>query len=218
MFMSAIRIFVLCIIPLLCACPGKTSPHLPIDQTGPVDVEPVEENIGKAGGLTDEAKKRIQQAQEELRRAKKEAEDAKKLVEEMKKNNSPFAERIETLTKVYEERIAAVQKQLDETGVILDEQKQALEKAKEDLNKAKQQSLASENEKKLLRSANKSLVTSFNQEKKRADSMEKYKDKYYKLLKYRWIVWGIGAWLVIKFLGSMGAWSPQGRVARFLVG
>jgi len=47
---------------------------------------------------------------------------------------------------------------------------------------------------------------------------EKYEKKYLALTKYRWAILGIFIWLGIKILGSMGAWSPQGRIAKLFIG
>jgi hypothetical protein len=47
---------------------------------------------------------------------------------------------------------------------------------------------------------------------------DRYRVKYESLKKYRWAVIIISGWIIVKFLGSIGAWSPHGRLARFLIG
>ena len=47
---------------------------------------------------------------------------------------------------------------------------------------------------------------------------EKYRQRYESLKKYRWAIVGMALWCVIKGFGALGAWSPRGRVTRFLVG
>tara|TARA_R110002153_G_scaffold45929_5_gene129406 strand:- start:1294 stop:2022 length:729 start_codon:yes stop_codon:yes gene_type:complete len=53
---------------------------------------------------------------------------------------------------------------------------------------------------------------------KALEKEQKLKIKIEKQKKYVWLVWSFGVWTLVKLLGTIGMWSPQGRVAKFLVG
>lgn len=69
-----------------------------------------------------------------------------------------------------------------------------------------------------LAEAHKAAALSAKQVEKLKRESEKYRLRYEALKKYRWAVLIISGWIVIKFLGSIGAWSAHGRIARFLIG
>ena len=53
---------------------------------------------------------------------------------------------------------------------------------------------------------------------KALEKEQKLKIKIEKQKKYVWLVWSFVVWTLVKLLGTIGMWSPQGRVAKFLVG
>ena len=129
----------------------------------------------------------------------------------MKRKKSEFAENIETLRLIYVQHIAVIEKELRTTSSTIKKQIVALREAEKELERAKVQIANGEKEKAALRESNTILA-------KDLEEYQAYKDKYHALTKYKWIVWGLGAWILVKFLGGLGAWSPQGRIAKALIG
>jgi hypothetical protein len=217
--MSVKRLIICVFITTIISC-SQNDPNviIPIPKTPAVDVTQVGDSVKEAENLSISAKDKVAAAQAEVERARQEVEAAKKTVRDMRATNSPYADRVEEFRRQLSSTVEAISKWLGEGRVVLDSQIVTLRRAELELAKAKSASLASEKEKETLRSATTQLEVALVQEKKRADSNEKYKEKYHKLTKYKWIVWGLGAWIVIKFLGGLGAWSPQGKIAKALIG
>ena len=216
----SVRLLVLCVfITTIISC-SQNDPNVivPVPPTPAVDVTKVGDSVKEAEDLSILAKDKIAAAQAEVERARQEVEDAKKTVRDMRAANSPYADRVEEFRRQLSSAAEAISRWLGEGRVVLDSQIVALRRAELELEKAKSASVASEKEKETLRSATTQLEVALVQEKKRADNNEKYKEKYHKLTKYRWIVWGLGAWILIKFLGGLGAWTPQGRIAKAFIG
>ena len=90
----------------------------------------------------------------------------------------------------------------------LDKQQESLRLAKLQIDIASKASEAKELEVKMLHQAN---------AKWRAEA-EEYKIKYERLKKYKWAVVCICGWLLLKIVGSLGAWTPQGRIIKGLIG
>ena len=216
-----INSLVLCIlIGISVSCVDKKPPKviIPIDKTPAVSVIKVGENVTQGKLLSIAAKNKVISAQAEVERARQEVRSAKALVAEMKSTNSQYAVRVEEFRKKLCVAVETIAKWLKDTGDVLDSQMISLRRAELELEKAKNASIASEKEKRDLRLATNHLQVALVNEKKRADENEQYKDKYHKLTKYKWIVWGLGAWILIKFIGGLGAWSPQGKIAKALIG
>jgi len=144
-------------------------------------------------------------------KAKIHAKEIESLVSVMRRKKSEFAENIENLRQIYVQHITVLDRELRITGNALRKQIIALKNTEAELLKAKAQIAEQERHKAAIISHNKSLS-------KKLKNAEGYKDKYHKLQKYKWIVWGLGAWILVKFLGGLGAWSPQGRIAKALIG
>ena len=128
-----------------------------------------------------------------------------------RERRSEFAENIETLRQIYVQHIVVIERELRATSSTIKKQIVALREAEKELERAKVQIANGEKEKAALRESNTILA-------KDLEEYQAYKDKYHALTKYKWIVWGLGAWILVKFLGGLGAWSPQGRIARALIG
>lgn len=176
-----------------------------------VDVIKAEEDVMSATGFAFTAQQSVTNAQAEIVKAKIYAKEIESLVAAMIRKKSEFAENVETLRQIYVQHISVIESELSNTSAIIKRQIIALNQASKEIEKAKQQSIASENEKIALRESNKVLAADL-------EKYQAYKDKYHKLTKYKWIVWGLGGWILVKFLGGLGAWSPQGRIAKALIG
>jgi len=205
-----------------CSCgqndPSHKKHKTTIVVTKPINVDPAADYVKQSIFHNKQATSYVKSATIEVQKAKQRSIEADSLIEDLKEINSAYVPAISNVNDHYKTHINIVEGQLNNTGVVLKQQLVALKSAELELVKAKEQSIASENEKTALRAEKVALeesLLSMQDELKRASE---YKDKYYKLLKYKWIVWGIGVWMLVKFLGSMGAWSPQGRAAKFLIG
>lgn len=179
-----------------------------VNPTPVVDVKPVIRYVNVAQGYSTQAKNELAKARATAAEAQREAQAANALVEEMTNNHSPYADQVGLLRKGYEDKITKLQEQISETDIILDRLWQTLDDTQNQLEIAKAASQANEDEKNALRA----------QLMKSQEQAAKYKLKYEALKKYRWAIIGMGAWLLIKLLGSLGAWTPQGRLARTLIG
>jgi hypothetical protein len=101
----------------------------------------------------------------------------------------------------YAGRIELLQRLIADTDKVLEAQSAELDLTKRDLALAQEAAQASAEEKAFYR-----------------DEADKWRGKYLSGTKYRWIVFGRVAWIVVKFFVRMGAWTPQGRFFKFLVG
>lgn len=212
-----IRILILCIIAInTLSCELKRKPVIPAPITPAVDVRVVDMDVKKVKKQSAEAKGKVDIAQVTVCHARQDIVESRDLVEVMRKAGSPFADSVEILINKYDAAVEAVAEQLRSIGRVLDSQMVTLRHAESELTRAKRASLESEKEKAMLRESNATLVVDIAKEKEEAD---KYKDKYHNLTKYKWIVWGLGAWIVLKFMSGLGlGFSPQGRIAKALIG
>ena len=213
------------------SCKKKPRPHvIPAPpKTEAVNISKAKANVTSAKGHSVQARVSVDIAQAEIKKARERIREIDVLISDLQQTNPSYALRLVELKQKVIEHINVLETELRKTGGVLSAQLEALRLAELELVKAQQQSIASENEKLALREANKRLnETIANVEadlanaqadiKKANEETNKYRDKYHKLTKYRWIVWGLGAWILVKFLGGLGAWSPQGRIARALIG
>lgn len=182
-----------------------------IPHTDKADVNKASDDVMAATGFAFTAQQSVSNAQAEIVKAKIYAKEIESLVATMKRKKSEFAENIETLRQIYVQHIAVIEKELRTTSSTIKKQIVALREAEKELERAKVQIANGEKEKAALRESNTILA-------KDLEKYQAYKDKYHALTKYKWIVWGLGAWILVKFLGGLGAWSPQGRIARALIG
>ena len=182
-----------------------------IPHTDKADVQKAGEDVMAATGFAFTAQQSISNAQAEIIKAKIYAKEIETLVSIMKRKKSEFTDNIETLRQVYVQHINVIEEELLTTSSTIKKQLIALKDAEKELERAKVQIANGEKEKDALRESNAILA-------KDLEKYQAYKDKYHKLTKYKWIVWGLGAWILVKFLGGLGAWSPQGRIARALIG
>ena len=182
-----------------------------IAHTDKADVQKAGEDVMAATGFAFTAQQSVSNAQAEIVKAKIYAKEIETLVSLMKRKKSEFADNIETLRQVYVQHITVIEKELLTTSSTIKKQILALKDAEKELERAKVQIANGEKEKAALRESNTILA-------KDLEKYQAYKDKYHKLTKYKWIVWGLGAWILVKFLGGLGAWSPQGRIAKALIG
>ena len=194
-----------------CVC---NSPHVdpnakPIGYR--VNVDDALDQLDELTNISTYAQELIRQALLQTVYAEKQAIEAKELVEKMKKQGSPHSGEVEELRKNYKTNTDILQRKLNEVQDTLTKQQQQFVKLNVELETARKASELSENEKKILEAQNLEL-------NKLLKDSQKYKEKYEKLTKYKWIVWGIAGWLIIKFMGSLGAWSPQGRIGKMLIG
>jgi len=178
---------------------------------GAIDIGGATESLGAATGFSFTAQQAVTTAQAEIVKAKIHAKEIESLVEVMRRKKSEFAENIENLRQIYVQHIVVLDRELTITGIALRKQLVALKNTEAELIKAKAQIAAQEQHKAAMLAHNASLS-------KKLKEAEGYKDKYHKLTKYKWIVWGLGGWILVKFLGGLGAWSPQGRIAKALIG
>ena len=178
---------------------------------GEINIDGAVSNLDSATGFSFTAQQSVTTAQAEIVKAKIHAKEIESLVSVMRRKKSEFAENIENLRQIYVQHITVLDRELRITGNALRKQIIALKNTEAELLKAKAQIAEQERHKAAIISHNKSLS-------KKLKDAEGYKDKYHKLQKYKWIVWGLGAWILVKFLGGLGAWSPQGRIAKALIG
>ena len=178
---------------------------------GKVDIDGAKQGLIAATGFSFTAQQAVTTAQAEIVKAKIHAKEIESLVELMRRKKSEFAESIESLRQIYVQHIVVLDRELTITGIALRKQLVALKNTEAELIKAKAQIAEQERHKAAMIAHNASLS-------KKLKEAEGYKDKYHKLTKYKWIVWGLGGWILVKFLGGLGAWSPQGRIAKALIG
>ena len=135
----------------------------------------------------------------------------------------------EALRVEMEEELLLAKQNAAESKAKLLKANESIEKLKDEVKKQELISQAKEQEIKTLRDRDELAVKIIKEKDKTIDDKnkevkkakaaeEKAKLKAESRKKYMWIVWGLGFWLLIKALGSLGAWSPQGRVAKLLVG
>ena len=204
-----------------CSCNTSSRSTTPVSRvvtTTPVNVDTANQNVTSAKGYNIQATKKVEDAQDVVMQVKQSSIEADAIIEDMRKTESPYTVDLVNLKQKYEAHISILETRLKETREILKRQLSALSAATSQLVRAREQSIASENEKKILRANNDALNTTLTEVEKDLEKAEEYRDKYHKLTKYRWIVWGLGIWILLKFLGALGAWSPQGRIARALIG
>ena len=194
-----------------CGCNNPNDKRGKIQGSDKVDVKNAGVSVSEAAGFSFTAQRSVTTAQAEIVKAKVHAKEIAFLVEKMREKKSQFAEAIENLRKIYVQHITVIGRELTITNLALKNQSLALSKADKEIEKANQQSIASENEKIALRDSNRILAADL-------EKYQAYKDKYHALTKYKWIVWGLGGWILVKFLGGLGMWSPQGRIAKALIG
>lgn len=192
---------------LSCTRPGS---HV-IQHTAKVDVNPIAIDVGKATGFAFTAQKEVSDAQAQIIKAKIHLKETEALIADMKRNKSRYTQQIITLKDIFTSHVNKVEVHLIKTGKVLICQIAALKRAERELAVARERISTLEGERDSLRSANTKALSEL-------EKAEKYKEKYHKLQKYKWIVWGLGAWIIVKFLGGLGAWSPQGRIAKALIG
>ena len=201
-------VFLLCVVS--CA-QREGGGEIPAGEDGRGDVKNAAGHVGNATGFSFTAQKEVTDAQAQIVRAKLHLAETEVLVEDMRRNKSRYVSHLTNLKEIFTEHINVIERHLIKTGSVLRSQIVSLNKASKDLEVARAKLTSSEKERKALRNDNVKL-------KDELTKAEKYKEKYHKLQKYKWIVWGLGAWILIKFLGGLGAWSPQGRIAKALIG
>ena len=209
--MSIYRVTLCMFLICVASCSQNDTGDDVIPESDVVTVDRVAVNLGKVACFNFTAQKEVGGAQAQIVKAKVHLAETESLIEDMKRNKSRYTAHITNLKDVFTKHVDIIEIHLIKTGAVLKSQIAALNQASKDLEVAKAKLAASEEEKKALRENNANL-------KKSLKDAEGYKDKYYNLLKYRWIVWGLGAWVLVKFLGGLGAWSPQGRIAKALIG
>jgi len=191
-------IFLLTSCTMFCPKPGEVKPVL----------KPVIKTVYIAGELNKDALAELEKARRIAEAAEQEVAAGRELAELMKKAGSPFAPNVSTFVSVYGNQILELKSQIATTDLILKEQGIGLAVAAQQLQKAKADIAASELQKANLKAA---VVAA-------EKDAEKYRSKYESLKKYRYIIIGISIWLLLKIIGSLGAWTPQGRIARTLIG
>lgn len=176
-----------------------------------INIDKVEEDLTKSTNFNFTAQREVSEAQARIIQAKIHLKETEDLIAEMRKNKSRYAEHISNLKGIFAGHVSAIERHLVKTGKVLKDQIASLKDAEQKLKAetAKVKRLETERDALLVKNTN------LNSDLKKA---EVYKEKYYKLTKYKWIVWGLGVWILVKFLGGLGAWSPQGRIARALIG
>jgi len=205
---------------LSCSCetPTKKRHKSSIPITKPVKIDEASKGVIASIKQNQQATEHVDIARSEIKHAKETAQETNELIHTMSELQYEKLPRLIELKEKFDGHIVIAESQLISTGRVLTRQLLELRKTEIELVRAKEQSIASENEKVALRQEKESLektVSAIDEELKKA---EVYKEKYHKLTKYKWIVWGLGAWILIKFLGGLGAWSPQGRIAKALIG
>ena len=208
----------LCIIVplLLCACPQQNGSKGVVDdglgkKTDKVETKNIKKGINDASNFAFSAQKEVDSAKKQIDEAKKHLKETENLLVEMRNNKSRYIEQVTSLKTILGSHFNSVEIHLTKTSDILKKQITALNKAETNLATTAERVIALENERDRLR-------TTIAHTQKELEEIKEFKEKYHKLQKYKWIVWGLGAWIVVKFLGGLGAWSPQGRVARALIG
>jgi hypothetical protein len=208
---NLLRLIAVSIILTATSCNISSSRKEVIPHTDKANVQKAGEDVMAATSFAFTAQQSVSNAQAEIIKAKIYAKEIESLVATMKRKKSEFTDNIETLRQIYVQHITVIEKELRATSSTIKKQIIALKEAEKELEKAKVQIANGEKEKAALRESNAILA-------KDLEKYQAYKDKYHKLTKYKWIVWGLGAWILVKFLGGLGAWSPQGRIARALIG
>lgn len=184
----------LLILPLLLvSCSG-------VVQTQAVNLTPVSRTVSTVNGYSKEARHELAHAKAEIEAARDEAAKASVLVGEMMDAGSEFALEVADMRNSYERRLDSLAQHINKTDAILVKQRASLDLAEFEIQELQALSYQNEKEKEKLR-----------------QERDKFKIKYEGLKKYRFIIMGIGGWLLIKLLGGMGAWSPQGRIAKLLL-
>ena len=169
-------------------------------QTQAVNLKPVSKTVSAVNGYSKEARHELAHAKEEIDVARKEVAKSAVLIKEMQDAGSEFAVEVSTMRNDYESRLESLAKHINATDAILIEMRANLDLAEYELKELQALSYQNEVEKMGLRK-----------------ERDEFKTKYEGLKKYRFIIIGIGGWLLIKLLGGMGAWSPQGRIAQLLL-
>jgi hypothetical protein len=159
---------------LICGCSQTQPPYIP--STPPLDLKPLEKELGRVGVFGGSAKAAITRA----------------ILEADKANAS----------------LAIIRGELVQADAELDKQQESLRIANLKINKVTKASEEKELEVQMLHQTN---------AKWRSDA-EKYKVKYERLKKYKWAIVCICGWLLLKIVGSLGAWTPQGRIIKGLIG
>lgn len=208
---NLLRLIAVSLVLTVTSCNFRQSNPNVVPHTDKADVNKAGEDVMAATGFAFTAQQSVSNAQAEIVKAKIYAKEIETLVSVMKRKKSEFADNIETLRQVYVQHIVVIERELRATSVTIKKQIIALKDAEKELERAKVQIANGEKEKAALRESNTILA-------KDLEKYQAYKEKYHKLTKYKWIVWGLGAWILVKFLGGLGAWSPQGRIARALIG
>lgn len=183
-----------------CVCPQP-------EETRPI-LKPAIKKIYVAGELNADALAELEKARRIAEAAEQDVAAAQELVALMEEVGSAFAPNVKVFVSSYGSQILELKAQIAATNVILQEQGLSLAVAKQELDAAQLQLEASEIEKANLRAA----------AAKAQKSADKYKAKYDALKKYRYAIIGMAVWLLLKIVGSLGAWTPQGRIARTLIG
>ena len=208
---NLLRLIAVSLVLTVTSCNFMQSKPNVVPHTDKADVQKAGEDVMAATGFAFTAQQSVSNAQAEIVKAKIYAKEIETLVSLMKRKKSEFADNIETLRQVYVQHFTVIEKELLTTSSTIKKQILALKDAEKELERAKVQIANGEKEKAALRESNAILA-------KDLEKYQAYKDKYHKLTKYKWIVWGLGAWILVKFLGGLGAWSPQGRIAKALIG
>lgn len=188
---------ILLLLPILAAITSCGD----IQQTQAVNLTPVSKTITSVNGYSKNARAELAVAKKISAEAETEAVGFRKVVDEMEVAKSPYRFVVAELQLSYEQKIRSLQAHIEHTDQILAQQQASLMLAESELEEAKQLSIANEAEKVELRK-----------------DRDKFKTKYEGLKKYRYIIVGLAVWLLIKLFGSLGAWSPQGRIAKILMG
>lgn len=162
------------LIFLLCGCSQNEPPFIPV--TPPLNLKPIEEEVGNVGVFGGNAKEAIGRA----------------ILEANKANFN----------------LQVIKQDLKQADFELEKQQSSLNLANLEIKKAREASEGKEQEIRMLHEAN---------VKWQAEA-QKYKIKYERLKKYKWAIICICGWLVIKIAGSLGAWTPQGRIIKGLIG
>ena len=226
---------------LLSSCAGDPVAKNILAGTRPVVtdtpvVAPVTASITEARRASGVSMKAIRRAQRSAVIADAEAVesagvilDYKKLVEELRLTDDLMATRFAALTRDYEAldvrrlaTIAALKGDLVSAEAGADLALATMEAAQARAGKLSAAVAASQVELRQYRQERPALEREIVEGGKRLAKAEsradKFERKYLKLTKYRWVVAGLGAWLLIKLVVAASNFTPQGRLARMLMG
>lgn len=196
-------IVVLCGVAMLASCGSSGSSQRLPDPTPAVNISAVKAGVSQVEREAIAARKELSLARFEADKAIEEAKEAKGLVEKMSEAQSPFAREVEALRWGYESRISSVSRRMTEMDSLLIKQAQALRDALWAIDEAAVASALSEREKAELRVVASEAIEREAAEKKRADTLQEWKDKnmFYK----RWFWWSIagGVFFVLLILGGV---------------